>query len=157
VVNNQDGTLRLGAALALGELWYQPSAIDGTSKGHFHSQKLALIGTWQARVGWYVDAIIMPGKFNGDVSTSTRGKTEGLNGNALSLSVETGYPISLGWQQLMVEPEMQFVYQHLGAGQCTDVDASSSVSAALIRACSASGRGWRDRSPDQTGCCSRLI
>ena len=120
--NNTAGTLRLGLDGTLGRLWYQPSAVDGQSKGLFNTDTLAGTITWQSRQGWYVDAIVMGGMFDGTVSTPNRGQTVGFNGTSIAASLEAGYPIPLGWQRLSLEPEVQLVYQHLNFPQRTDVD-----------------------------------
>ena len=120
-VNNDSGTLRVGLAGTLGRLWFQPSAVDGASKGLFNSETLAGLITWQSRAGWYVDAIVSGGMFDGTVSTPNAGETTGMNGTSLAGSIEAGYPIALGWQALTVEPQVQFVYQRLNFAQRTDV------------------------------------
>ena len=121
-VDNPAGTLRVGLAGTLGRLWLQPSAIDGPSKGLFNTQNLAGIVTWQARAGWYVDAIVMGGMFDGQITTPSRGQALGLNGTSVAGSLEAGYPIPLGWQSLALEPQGQVVYQHLDFSRRTDVD-----------------------------------
>ena len=45
-----------------------------------------------------------------------------MNGTSVATSVEAGYPIPLGWQDLAIEPQVQFVYQHLDFANRTDVD-----------------------------------
>jgi outer membrane autotransporter protein len=120
--NDEAGTLRLGVFGTLGRLWYQPSAVDGESKGQFNTDTLAGSMTWQAQQGWYVDAILQGGMFDGTVSTPNRGQTVGFNGTSLSVSLESGYPIPLGWQGMSLEPELQFVYQHLSFPTRTDVN-----------------------------------
>jgi Autotransporter beta-domain/OmpA family len=121
-VNNDAGTLRLGMFGTLGRLWYQPSAVDGPSKGEFNTDSLAGSVTWQSQQGWYVDAILSGGMFDGSITTPSRGQTVGFNGTSLSASVEAGYPIPLGRPDLLLEPEIQFVYQHLSFPTRTDVD-----------------------------------
>ena len=120
--NNTDGTLRVGMAGTIGRLWFEPSAVDGASKGLFNTQSLAGTVTWQSRKGWYVDEIVMGGMFDGTVTTASRGQTLGFNGTSFAFSGEAGYPIPLGWQGLSFEPQVQAVYQHLGFSQRTDVD-----------------------------------
>lgn len=120
-VNNDSGTLRVGLAGTLGRLWFQPSAVDGASKGLFNTETLAGLVTWQSRAGWYVDTILSGGMFDGTISTPNAGETTGMNGTSLAASIEAGYPVALGWQALTVEPQVQFVYQHLNFAQRTDV------------------------------------
>jgi outer membrane autotransporter protein len=121
-LDNEAGTLRVGLAGALGRLWFQPSAVDGPSKGLFNSEKLAGIVTWQSRAGWYLDGIVAGGLLDGQVSTAAHGEATGLNGTSFTASIEAGYPIPLGWQKLVAEPEVQIAYQHLNFGSRTDTD-----------------------------------
>ncbi len=121
-VDNDDGTLRVGLAGTLGRLWLQPSAVDGASKALFNTQSLAGIATWQDRSGWYVDGIVMGGLFDGIYTTPDRGRTTGINGTSLALSLEAGIPFALPWWQLSFEPQAQLVWQHLSFDNATDVD-----------------------------------
>ena len=91
----------------------------------FNDEKLDGIATYQARAGWYVDAIASGGLFDGRITTTQRGETTGLNGTSAGASLEAGYPIPLHWQKLEVEPQVQLVYQHLDFSSRTDVDGLS--------------------------------
>ncbi|WP_210190278.1 autotransporter outer membrane beta-barrel domain-containing protein, partial [Bradyrhizobium sp. NAS96.2] len=123
VINDQRGQLRVGLAGTFGRSFFTPSAIDGTSSGTFATEKLSGIATWQARSGLYVDAIATGGLFNGQVTTN--GQTTGLNGTLVGLSVESGYPMPIGWKDLIVEPEAQFTWQRLNFSPRTDVSGLS--------------------------------
>lgn len=96
--------------------------VDGPSKAHFETQSLAGLPTWQAQAGWYVDAVVTGGRFDGPVTTPSRGKTISLRGNAIAASIEAGYPVQLNSQGLALEPQLQFVYQRLSFDRRTDVD-----------------------------------
>ncbi|MBV8577536.1 MAG: autotransporter outer membrane beta-barrel domain-containing protein [Acetobacteraceae bacterium] len=117
--DNPNGNLRVGLAGTLGRLWYQPSAIDGNSKGLFNTETLAGTLTWQAMQGWYVDAIVSGGMFDGHVSTASSGQTAGFNGTSVAASIESGYPFPLG-RGFAIEPQVQFVFQHLNFPSRTD-------------------------------------
>ncbi|HEY0910457.1 MAG TPA: autotransporter outer membrane beta-barrel domain-containing protein, partial [Bradyrhizobium sp.] len=121
-VDNGAGTLRLGLAGTLGRLWVQPSAVDGPSKSTYNTELLAGTVTWQARAGWYLDGIVNGGLFDGEVTTPARGETAGLNGTRIGASLEGGYPVALG-HGFAIEPQVQFVYQHLDFTERTDIDA----------------------------------
>ena len=121
-VDNASGTLRAGLAGTLGRLWFEPSAVDGASKGLFNTETLAGITTWQSRAGWYIDAIVSGGMFDGQITTSSRGQTTGMNGTSAAASIEAGYPVPLGWQGLAIEPQAQLMYQHLDFARRTDID-----------------------------------
>jgi len=115
------GTMRIGMAGTLGRLWYQPSAVDGQSKGLFNTETLAGTVTWQALGGWYVDAIVAGGLFDGRVITAARGQITGLNGTSVAASIEGGYPFPVSGG-FALEPQLQFVYQHLNFSSRTDID-----------------------------------
>lgn len=119
---NAGGSMRIGLFVTTGQLWYRPVAVDGASKGYVDSTTVSGTVTWQAAAGWYLDTIVSGGTFNGQVSTATMSDVGGLKGNTFLLSVEAGYPMKLGSNGLFVEPEAQFVFQHLGFNRETDVD-----------------------------------
>ena len=121
VYNGANGTLRAGLAAMFGQLWYQPHALDGASSGRFNTDTLAGTLTWLSTAGWYVDAIVSGGTFDGNVAASGRSSPP-MNGTSIAGSLEAGYPIALGWQQLTLEPQAQLVYQHLNFAQFTDAD-----------------------------------
>jgi outer membrane autotransporter protein len=116
------GTLRVGFAATLGQLWFQPQALDGVSSGLFNTYSFAGTLTWQSAAGWYVDAVLSGGFFNGAISTNARGVSQNMSGSSFSASLEAGYPIPLGWQELTLEPQAQFVYQNLNFASQTDID-----------------------------------
>ena len=122
VKDNASGTLRAGVAVTIGKLSFQPSAVDGVSQGQFNTETLAALATWQSRAGWYVDAIVSGGGFDGRISTPARGQTTGMNGSSVAASIEAGYPIPLGWRGVTIEPQVQVVYQHLDFTRRTDID-----------------------------------
>jgi outer membrane autotransporter protein len=121
-IDDQSGTLRVGVAGSYGNLQFEPRAIDGWSKGDFDNYKISGIATYQARAGWYVDALITGGWFNGTISTTLRGQAARLSGTSVGASLEGGYPIALGWQNLTFEPQVQVTWQHLMFGSEADAD-----------------------------------
>jgi outer membrane autotransporter protein len=122
VLDDNAGTLRAGLAGSFGQLWFNPIAVDGQSNALFNTYNLYGIATYQARAGWYIDAIVSGGYFNGTVDTATRGQAATPTGTSIATSIEGGYLIPLGWQRLLAEPEFQLVYQHLNFTRFTDVD-----------------------------------
>ncbi|HZV05402.1 MAG TPA: autotransporter outer membrane beta-barrel domain-containing protein, partial [Gemmataceae bacterium] len=122
LIDNNAGTLRVGAAGSYGELWFNPMALDGQSNALFDSERLYGIATYQSRSGWYLDGIVAGGHFSGNVDTTTRGLAGKLGGTDVAASLEGGYLIPIGWENVFVEPEVQAVYQHLNFNGFTDVD-----------------------------------
>jgi outer membrane autotransporter protein len=121
-IDNAAGNLRAGLAVTIGRSWFKPQAVDGDSQGLFNTGSLAGIVTWQSRAGWYIDAIVSGGLFDGKISTAARGQTLGMNGTSLAFSAEAGYPISTGWRGVILEPQAQLVYQRLDFTRRVDVD-----------------------------------
>ena len=120
--SDSNGTLRAGLAGVLGQLWFQPHAIDGASSGLFNTETLVGALTWQSTAGWYVDGLVAGGFYNGTVSSGARGQVLSTNGTSVAASLEAGYPIALGWQGLSLEPQLQIVYQNLDFAEKADAD-----------------------------------
>ena len=119
-LHDQTGTLRIGFAGTSGNLWMTPDAIDGPSKASFNTETAAGLVSYQHNSGWHVDAIAAGGAFGGTVSTAARGETTGLSGTAWRPQSRRGThshcpPASL-------EPQAQFIYQHLYFTNRTDAD-----------------------------------
>jgi outer membrane autotransporter protein len=117
-----NGTLRGGLFGTFGDLWLQPNAVDGASSGRFNAYSLAGALTWQSGQGWYVDAIVAGGAFYGSVDTPSRGRAANSAGTTMSASIEAGYPLALGWQNLALEPELQLIGQRLLFAPVIDSD-----------------------------------
>ncbi|MCE3045319.1 autotransporter outer membrane beta-barrel domain-containing protein [Legionella sp. 16cNR16C] len=119
---NERGILRIGLAGVLGDLNYKPVAIDGQSNNSAHTETVSALMTWQAQSGWYWDFIFGGGRFNEHIDTLSRTWLARLTGNNIDVSLETGYPIALNWHQLILEPELQIVYQQLHFNSQTDIN-----------------------------------
>jgi Autotransporter beta-domain len=117
-------TMRRHSSAATGWRSTMPAAPCGSAwparSGAFGISRAGTV-TWQALAGWYVDAIVAGGLFDGRVSTAARGRTAGFNGTSVAASIEGGYPFPVGGG-FAVEPQLQFVYQHLNFASRTDVD-----------------------------------
>ena len=122
VRHDLNGTLRAGLFGTVGELWLQPYAVDGASSGRFNTYALAGALTWQSAAGWYVDAILSGGANYGGITTALRGRAANSASTAWSASIETGYPFALGWQDLVLEPQLQLIGQRLDFAPFIDAD-----------------------------------
>lgn len=118
---DDDGTWRFGAAGSMGWLHYEPVAIDGPSATRASIYRLYGFGTYQSQQGWYVDGIVSVGWFNGRTTTDARGEVAPLRGTSYAASAEAGYPLALSYG-LNLEPQLQFVGQHLAFRNMTDGD-----------------------------------
>ncbi|VVE35046.1 autotransporter outer membrane beta-barrel domain-containing protein [Pandoraea anhela] len=117
----EDGTWRFGAAGSMGWLHYEPNAIDGPSSTRASTYRLYGYGTYQSQKGWYVDGIVSVGWFNGRTTTDARGEVAPMRGNSYAASIEGGFPLALPYG-MHLEPQMQFIGQHLAFGNMTDGD-----------------------------------
>ncbi len=122
VENASDGTLRLGLAGTLHSMTFTPQAVDGESRGTFNAKTLAGLVTWQSQAGWYVDGVVSGGVFDGRVETDARAPMP-IKGASFAASLEAGYPVSLGTRNVVLEPQVQIMYQHLAFERGTDSDA----------------------------------
>ncbi len=68
--------------------------------------------------GWYLDAVLMGSWFSGD-STSSRNVGIDIDGNAVTASLEGGYPVVLS-QSWNLEPQAQLIWQHLSLDDQSD-------------------------------------
>ncbi|MBN9487581.1 MAG: autotransporter outer membrane beta-barrel domain-containing protein [Alphaproteobacteria bacterium] len=122
VMDSDLGMLRVGLAGSYGKLQFDPNAPDGFSEGNINIGKVSGIATFQSVAGWYLDGIVSGGWFNGSIGTTAPGQVAALNGSMVGASVEGGYPIAIGWQKLLVEPQVQVSWQHLMFDPTTDTD-----------------------------------
>ncbi|WP_323025507.1 autotransporter outer membrane beta-barrel domain-containing protein [Castellaniella sp.] len=118
---NDAGIARFGIAGTIGSLSYRPKHVQGAGSGDFDTWSVAAYATWLHAGGGYVDGIVSAGAFDGDVSTSLRGRTASLKGTSLAASLEAGYPVRLGGD-FVLEPQAQLVYQRLMFDRQSDVD-----------------------------------
>jgi outer membrane autotransporter protein len=121
VVNNDEGTMRVGIVGTLGRLRYVPEAVDGPSQGRINDSSLALTATYQRKSGWYLDGIFTGSLYEGHISTTARGTVSPLNGTGYSASIEGGRPFGSmqGWT---LEPQAQLIYQHMNFVDQIDAD-----------------------------------
>jgi outer membrane autotransporter protein len=99
-----------GFALGLEDRKAGDVRLDGDSLGAYWT----LIG---ARA-WYIDVVAMGTRFDGR-SRSERGYTLDLDGDAITLSVEGGYPIALS-PRWVIEPQAQVVAQKVDMDSARD-------------------------------------
>ncbi|RMQ48200.1 putative Autotransporter [Pseudomonas cichorii] len=105
-------------------LFVAHSRLDGHVKGFaggFHNRRtgklkiqgdsLGIYWTLTDPRGWYVDAVAMGTRLDGH-SRSERGIRIDTEGNALSLSLEAGYPVALS-SHWVIEPQAQIIHQRI--------------------------------------------
>ncbi len=121
-LEGKNGVTRLGIAGSIGALSFNPKNVNGTKATDLNKWTVSAHATYLDNKGWYVDAIASFGGFTGDVSTTLRGRTSGMSGQTFAASLETGYPIRLGFYDLSLEPQAQLVYERLKFDRAHDVD-----------------------------------
>ncbi|MEG5266219.1 autotransporter outer membrane beta-barrel domain-containing protein [Pseudomonas sp. JDS28PS106] len=81
------------------------------------SDSLGAYWTLVGQRGWYLDAVLMGSRLTGD-ARSGRGAGIDTEGDALSASLEAGYPLRIS-DQWVAEPQVQFIHQR------TDLDSQN--------------------------------
>lgn len=92
-----------GQALGWNDLAVGDMDTDATSLGAYWTH------TEASR--WYVDAVVMGTRFEGEAKSNRRLSVD-TQGNAFTASLETGYPIAIT-PFIALEPQMQVIWQHL--------------------------------------------
>jgi outer membrane autotransporter protein len=107
--SNMNGDVR-GQALGQDGLAVGGIDLGGTSVGAYWTR----IG----QGGWYLDGVLMATFFSGSANSS-RDIGIDIGGDAITASLEGGYPIALaqGWT---LEPQAQLVWQHLSLDDASD-------------------------------------
>lgn len=84
---------------------------SNTGKVKLEGDSVGAYWTWIDPSAGYVDAVVMGTRLDGH-SRSNRGVRIDTKGQALSLSLEAGYPIALS-PQWVIEPQAQFIHQRI--------------------------------------------
>jgi outer membrane autotransporter protein len=115
-----------GYAHLSGDIKGQALGWNGVNVGDIDISGTSVGGYWThiGPQGWYVDGVLMGTWFNGDVSSNT-GENIDIDGNAVTASLEGGYPIALV-DQWTLEPQAQLIWQHLSLDR--QKDSFSSIS-----------------------------
>jgi outer membrane autotransporter protein len=87
---------------------------DGTRAGSVSMDGYTLGGYWTRKgaSGWYVDSVVQVSRYDSIHASSSEGQELDTSGSGISLSLEAGYPFTLG-DQWKLEPQGQVVYQHV--------------------------------------------
>lgn len=115
-------SLRLGAAISTGTLSFNPRGARANASGRADTWALSGYASWQNPQGWYVDGVVSAGGFSGRVSTDLRGQTARLKGSQWAVSAETGWQFDTNRYGLMLEPQLQLMYQQLQFRKRADID-----------------------------------
>ncbi|WP_212113074.1 autotransporter outer membrane beta-barrel domain-containing protein [Bartonella queenslandensis] len=121
-IENVDSALSFGVMGSYGKLSLQPQDVVQSQKSTFDKWTATVYGSMQHGTGFYIDGLLSYGLFKGDVVTTVRGKTATLKGNPLSLSLMSGQKITTGYEGVVLDPQVQVVYQHLQFNETRDID-----------------------------------
>ncbi|WP_375684386.1 autotransporter outer membrane beta-barrel domain-containing protein [Bartonella sp. AP1QHHD] len=121
-VENVDSTISFGVMGSYGKLSLQPQDVAQSQKSTFDKWTATVYGSMQHDAGFYIDGLLSYGLFKGDVLTTARGKTATLKGNPLSVSLMGGQKIATGYEDVVFDPQVQVVYQHLQFNAARDID-----------------------------------
>ncbi len=113
------GALRIGGAFSHGQSTLQAGTTS--AKVDLKGTTLALISTYRAAAGWYLDGVAQLTDYSAHIQTRERGRVGAPDGLGLGLSVEGGYPLALGGG-LVIEPQAQLSYQKVKFDTFVDVD-----------------------------------
>ncbi len=121
-IENADNSISFGVMASYGKLFLQPLDVEQSQKSAFDKWTATAYGSMQHDAGFYVDALLSYGHFEGDVVTLARGKTATLKGNPLSVSLTGGQTLAMGYKGFVFDPQVQIVYQHLQFSKVRDID-----------------------------------
>ncbi|WP_208436294.1 autotransporter outer membrane beta-barrel domain-containing protein [Bartonella phoceensis] len=112
----------LGVMGTYGKFSLQPLNVEQSQKSTFNKWSVTVYGSTQRGSGFYIDGLLSCGLFRGSVFTLARNKTATLRGKPLSVSLTAGKAFMMGDENFILDPQIQFVYQHLRFHKTHDVD-----------------------------------
>ncbi|MBM3103578.1 autotransporter outer membrane beta-barrel domain-containing protein [Pseudomonas sp. V1] len=98
----------------------KPQVGDKKSNVNLEGESLGMYWSMTHDQGWHVDAVAMGTRFDVNGRSENGQRLDG-DGHALTLSVEGGYPISLG-ANWTIEPQAQLINQQYFPGSQTQTD-----------------------------------
>ena len=110
----------VGHARAIGDVSGFVLGVEGAHAGKINLGATSLGGYWTmlGSQGWYVDTVVQ-GDFMDGTPHSDRNIGARISGANFLASVEAGLPVALG-AGIAIEPQAQFIYQHLGLNDTKD-------------------------------------
>lgn len=110
----------VGHARATGDVSGFVLGVEGAHAGTIDLGATSVGGYWTmlGPQGWYVDTMVQ-GDFIDGTPRSYRDIGAGISGANFTASIEGGLPVALG-AGFAIEPQAQFIYQHLGLNSTQD-------------------------------------
>lgn len=105
-----------------GKLSLQPRNVERSQKSTFNKWSFTAYASVENNTGFYVDGLLSYGLFKGDVLTHAWGKTATLKASPLNVSFSAGKVFMTGYEDLIFDPQLQLIYQHLQFNKFRDID-----------------------------------
>ncbi|WP_273783480.1 autotransporter outer membrane beta-barrel domain-containing protein [Bartonella sp. AU15XJBT] len=121
-IERAHSTTSFGIMGTYGKLSLQPCDVEQSQKSSFNKWSFTTYGSVEHNTGFYVDGLLSYGFFKGDVLTYARGKTATLKANPLNVSLSAGKVFMTGHEDLIFDPQIQIIYQHLQFDKFRDID-----------------------------------
>ncbi|WP_438747192.1 autotransporter outer membrane beta-barrel domain-containing protein [Bartonella rochalimae] len=121
-LESKDSASSFGVMGGYGQLSLHPRAVKHSQKSVFNKWSGKLYANLHHDTGVYANGFISYDFFKGDVVTLSRGKTAELKGGLLNASLIGGHAIITGYNGLIIEPQLQVIYQSLMFDQARDID-----------------------------------
>ncbi|KEC57407.1 autotransporter outer membrane beta-barrel domain-containing protein [Bartonella rochalimae] len=121
-LESKDSASSFGVMGGYGQLSLHPRAVKQSQKSVFNKWSGKLYANLHHDTGVYANGFISYDFFKGDVVTLSRGKTAELKGGLLNASLIGGHAIITGYNGLIIEPQLQVIYQSLMFDQARDID-----------------------------------
>ncbi|KEG22164.1 hypothetical protein H703_00988 [Bartonella bacilliformis Ver075] len=121
-VENKHSNMFFGVMGNFGHLSLQPRQVAKGLKSTLDKWSLTAYGRVQHDNGFYANGTFSYGFLAGDVLTAERGVTVNLRGQPLSASLTTGKAFVTNYKGLVLEPQVQLIYQSVSFSEAVDVD-----------------------------------
>ncbi|WP_438718540.1 autotransporter outer membrane beta-barrel domain-containing protein [Bartonella rochalimae] len=121
-LESKDSASSFGVMGGYGQLSLHPRAVKQSQKSVFNKWSGKLYANLDHDTGFYANGFLSYDFFKGDVVTLSRGKTAELKGRLLNASLIGGHAIITGYNGLIIEPQLQVIYQSLMFDQARDID-----------------------------------
>ncbi|MBB4076801.1 outer membrane autotransporter protein [Bartonella fuyuanensis] len=121
IENSQNRTF-FGVLGNYGNLSLYPQNVEQSKESAFDKWSVAAYGSLQHDAGFYIDGVLSYSLLKGDVLTLARGKVVALKGKQFSGSLTSGRTFAIGYKDIVFDPQVQVVYQHLQFNPARDID-----------------------------------
>ncbi|AQX27437.1 MULTISPECIES: autotransporter outer membrane beta-barrel domain-containing protein [unclassified Bartonella] len=121
-LEDEHSALSFGVMGSYSRLSLQPHDVERSQKSTFNKWSGKLYTNLQHDTGFYANGFISYDLFKGDVATFSRGKTAILKGTLFSASLMGGQAIITNYDGIIIEPQLQVIYQSITFDRARDID-----------------------------------